>query len=59
MALFKGELTLNEILYQFPYKRLMELVQTRQDRLIEEEKSFKEAQEQMDRDQARQSIIIP
>ena len=47
------------MLYQFPYKRLMELVQTRQDRLIEEEKSFKEAQEQMDRDQARQSIIIP
>ena len=46
-------------MYQFPYKRLMELVQTRKDRLIEEEKSFKEAQEQMDRDQARQSIFIP
>lgn len=37
----------------------MELIKARQDRLIEEEESFKKAQEKMDREQARNSILIP
>ena len=52
LVLFKGELTLNEILYELPKKRLLELRDARVERLLEEKRSL----EQQQREQERQMI---
>ena len=40
MAFFKGEMSLQEIRYGLSFKRLMELIEVRSKRLIEEQKSL-------------------
>nr|DAJ71342.1 MAG TPA: hypothetical protein [Caudoviricetes sp.]DAP54093.1 MAG TPA: hypothetical protein [Caudoviricetes sp.] len=40
LTFFKGQLTLHEIMYEMSYKRLMELVEARSKRMLEEQKQM-------------------
>ena len=43
LTFFKGQLTLHEILYGMSYKRLLELVEARSKRMIEEQKQLEKS----------------
>ena len=47
LTFFKGQLTLHEIMYEMSYKRLMELVEARSKRLIEEQKQMEKSRENL------------
>ena len=57
LVLFKGELSLNDILYVLPFRRLLELRSARVDRLIEEAKSDEEKQKDRQREMVRNRIM--
>ena len=57
LALFKGELSLNEILYELPKKRLLELREARIKRLTEEQNSLKEQQKKQERQAIQDQIL--
>ena len=59
MALFKGELTIDDILWKLPYKQMQELINSRQERLMKEEKMLDEARANQEREDARNSILLP
>ena len=59
MAIFKGELTIDDILWKLPYKQMQELINSRQERLMEEEKMLDEAKANQEREDARNSILLP
>ena len=59
LTLFKGELTLNEILYGLPKRRLMEIKKARLERLKQEERDLKKLEQQHERQTARNRILQP
>ena len=59
MALFKGEITYKELLWEIPYKQVQELIRSRQDRMIEEEKMIEEQRVNQERENIRSSIMTP
>lgn len=40
LTFFKGQLSLNDILYGMSYKRLIELIEARSKRMVEEQKQM-------------------
>lgn len=52
-------MSLDEILWSLPYKRLLELINTRQERLINEEKALAEQNDLMERENLRNRIVNP
>lgn len=59
LALFKGELTLDDILNKLPKKRLYELREARINRLIEEQKQMENEEKERERAAARNQIMRP
>ena len=57
LSLFKGELSLTDILDVLPFRRLLELRSARVDRLIEEAKSDEEKQKDRQREMVRNRIM--
>ena len=53
MTLFKGELTYDEMIYGRPKKRLIELRDTRVERLTNEQKELEKLQKDQEAEQAR------
>ena len=56
LVLFKGQLTLGDIC-TFPYKRLNELKEARENRLLEEQKEMDKLQAEQERQQIRNTIM--
>lgn len=59
LALFKGELTLNDILWGLPYKRLYELKETRERKLINENKELERMTHEKQSNAIRNEILRP
>lgn len=59
LTVFKGELTLHDILWGLPKKRLMELRDVRRDRLIEEQKEMERMDMQNQSQAIRNQILAP
>ena len=57
LALFKGELTLEDILENIPKKRLIVLRDVRIDRLTKEQKMMEEQQKQIESQNIQASIM--
>lgn len=57
MALFKGELSIYDIYYVLPFRRLLELRTARVERLIEENKSEEEKMQEQRKKQIRNRIL--
>jgi len=57
LALFKGELTLEDILENIPKKRLIVLRDVRIDRLTREQKMMEEQQKQIESQNIQASIM--
>lgn len=57
--LFKGELSLTDILYNYPYKRLIELRDARMQRLVREQKELSEKENIRKSAEIRSSILKP
>ena len=59
LTLFKGELTLNDILHGLPKKRLIELRDSKLRALKEEHDEMDKLREKESREQARRAILAP
>lgn len=59
LALFKGELTLSDILWGLPYKRLYELKETRERKLINENKELERMTQEKQSNAIRNEILRP
>ena len=59
LTLFKGELTLNDILHGLPKKRLIELRDAKLRALKEEHDEMDKIREEQSREQARRAILAP
>lgn len=57
LTLFKGQLSLNDILHNLPYKILSELRDRRQDALLKEQKELEAINEENERNRIRESIL--
>ena len=57
MGLFKGELTLHDILWGMPKKRLFELRDARIEQLKEEQKANEDAMRDAERQNIRDTIL--
>lgn len=57
LLLFKGQLSLQDILWGMPYKRLFEIKEAREQRLMEEEKEIEKMQKNQERADARNAIL--
>ena len=57
LTLFKGQLSLNDILHNLPYKILSELRDRRQDALLKEQKELEAINEDNERNRIRESIL--
>lgn len=57
--LFKGELSLTDILYNYPYKRLIELRDARMQRLIREQKELTQKEDLRQSAEIRKTILKP
>jgi len=57
--LFKGELSLDDILYRLPYKRLYELKESRQEKLIKESKELEAMEKEHESENIRNRILAP
>ena len=57
MGLFKGELTLHDILWGMPKKRLFELRDARIEQLKEEQKANEDAMRDAERQNIRDTIV--
>ena len=55
--MFKGELTLEDIMWHLPKKRLYELRDARKKALIEEQKELDAMRKEQDRANIRQTIL--
>lgn len=55
--MFKGELTLTDILHTLPKKRLYELREVRKNILLEERKEFEKLQHDKERQNVREEIL--
>ena len=59
LALFKGELALNDILWGLPYKRLYELKESRERKLIKENKELERLAQEKQSNNIRNEILRP
>ena len=59
LSLFKGELSLYDIMYRLPYKRLYDLKESRQNKLIKESKEIEAMERQSESDDIRNRILAP
>lgn len=59
LSLFKGELTLEDIMWNLPKKRLYELRDTRRKALKEEQDELERMQNEKDRSNIRNRILSP
>ena len=59
LSLFKGQLSLHDIMYGLPMKRLLELRETRKEELIEQQKELEKMQSEKQSNDIRQSILAP
>lgn len=59
LSLFKGELTLEDIMWHLPKKRLYELRDTRRKALKEEQDELERMQNEKDRSNIRNRILSP
>lgn len=57
LSMFKGELTLEDIMWHLPKKRLYELRDARKKALIEEQKELDAMRKEQDRANIRQTIL--
>ena len=55
--LFKGQLSLHDIMWGLPYKRLYELKDERQNRLLEEQEEIDKMAEEQKRAETRSRIL--
>lgn len=56
LLLFKGQLSLEDIM-TFPYKRLCELKESREHRMLEEQEEIEKMQQEQSRQQIRDDIL--
>ena len=59
LSLFKGELTLEDIMWHLPKKRLYELRDARRKALKEEQDELERMQNERDRSNIRNKILSP
>lgn len=59
LTLFKGELTLEDILYNLPKKRLLELREARKKALEEEQKELDRMTSERERANIKNRILTP
>lgn len=59
LSLFKGELTLEDIMWHLPKKRLYELREARRKALKEEQDELERMQNERDRSNIRNKILSP
>jgi hypothetical protein len=59
LGLFKGELSLNDILWGLPKKRLFELRDARVEQLKAEQEANDEAMKSMEQESIRNRILAP
>lgn len=52
-------MTIDDILYKLPNKRLEELIHARQERLEAEQKALEEEQNRLERENIRENILSP
>lgn len=57
LALFKGELTYSDIMWNIVFKQLIELRTARVERLMEEQKSDEERRSEMEKEKIRSRIM--
>jgi hypothetical protein len=57
LAVFKGELSYEEIMHKIPKKRLQELYKARVDRLIEERKELEKSQKKQESDMFKDQFM--
>lgn len=57
LLLFKGQLSLQDILWGLPYKRLYELKDSREARLLEEQKELDNMKVEQERKNIRKTIL--
>lgn len=57
LLLFKGQLSLQDILWGLPYKRLYELKDRREARLLEEQKELDNMKVEQERKNIRKTIL--
>ena len=59
LALFKGQLSLHEIMWELPMKRLLELREARKEDLIAEQKELEKMNNEKRSNDIRNSILAP
>ena len=59
LSLFKGELTLEDIMWHLPKKRLYELREMRKEALREEQEELERMQSERNRSNIRSKILSP
>ena len=59
LSMFKGELTLEDIMWHLPKKRLYELREARRKALKEEQDELERMQNERDRSNIRNKILSP
>ena len=59
LSMFKGELTLEDIMWHLPKKRLYELRDARRKALKEEQDELERMQNERDRENIRNKILSP
>lgn len=59
LSLFKGELTLEDIMWHLPKKRLYELREMRKEALKEEQEELERMQAERNRSNIRNKILSP
>lgn len=59
LTLFRGQLSLHEILWGLPYKRLYELKESRERKLIEENKDLERIAQEKQSNAIRNEILRP
>lgn len=59
LSLFKGELTLEDIMWHLPKKRLYELREMRKEALKEEQEEIERMQSERNRSNIRNKILSP
>jgi hypothetical protein len=57
LTAFKGELSLDDILWNLPKKRLLELREARKERLLEEQKEMEQMEATENSNRVRQQIL--
>lgn len=59
LTLFKGQLSIDDIMYNIPYKELIELKSAREERLIAEHKELEDMEKSREQEDIRNRILQP